>query len=147
MSCNAPFWRPSDGCQCNQLDRCSFHTDVVTVKAEGNCSAALDNFKEEYHPHDPNTGDECAFVLSINELLVEYSKHLNSETRTVVSGGLQQLLNKKAMASGTDNPQPRKGAGSDATTFHDLPVSIAKEYLAIMFSSIHDQGRNNTYIN
>ena len=36
----------------------------------------------------------------------------------LLSGGLQQYLIRQSV-----NEQPRKGAGSDVTTFHDLPVS------------------------
>ena len=116
--CNEQFWRQTDGCQCNQID------NVVTEEPRGGCSAFTECLSKQ---HNPLNLDDVAFVSSMNELLVRYSKHLNSESRIVSSGGVQQLINKKSMAGASsreDNSQPRKGAGSESTTFHDLPVCM-----------------------
>lgn len=49
----------------------------------------------------------------------------------LVSGGLQQLLIKERNNEMTE--QPRRGAGSDVTTFHDLAVSAVRRYFLLSY--------------
>ena len=121
VDCNNQFWSGSAGCQCNQLDSCLDERNVVTVEPKSGYCGLIDSRCATHRSH---VEDEQTFILSMNELLVEYSKHLNSESRIAMSGGVQQLMNKKAMAAAQENTQPRKGMGSDSTTFHDLPVCM-----------------------
>lgn len=78
-------------------------------------------------------GVDCGYTLDIDStlstLLKMYSIHVDTDndSRTppmlVSSGGLQQFLNRRLPRSELEAKQPRKGAGSESMTFHDLPVS------------------------
>lgn len=68
---------------------------------------------------------DTTLIMSFTQLMKKY-RSVTNESRTdnlVMSGGLQQFLNRKACHQKSRVTQPRKGDGSEITTFHDLPVS------------------------
>ena len=109
------------GCQNNQNTDCCAIVDEPQAQALISQGAA--RFSIPSHIEDSET-----FMLSVNDLLVKYSKHLNIAPEEIMSGGVQHLMNKKALAAmkERDQQQPRRGMGSEHTTFHDLPVSNNK---------------------
>lgn len=75
--------------------------------------------------------DSDTLLKSLSKISKLYSMHVTdnhpdySDT-LFVSGGLQQYLirSKLLEREKLQQSQPRKGAGCDSTTFHDLPVSM-----------------------
>ena len=74
--------------------------------------------------------EDISLSVSFEQLLGLYSMYVNRSDRpkpTALSGGLQQFLIRHKHSKPTEETkvhQPRKGAGSDFTTIHDLPVSL-----------------------
>ena len=78
------------------------------------------------------------FKSTVRHILSLYTMRTNQsetgaqdkqENRHVLSGGLQQYFIRRSKKVRPGTEQPRKGAGSDNLTFHDLPVSILSWYV------------------
>ena len=117
------IWLQNPGCQYKQHDCCCIERDTASELDKNGYYAGPGYCNKSQYSHKT---DECTFILSMNELLVKYSQHLTADCTLVTSGGVQQLMNRMAMPVDTQkgNSQPRKGTGSEITTFHDLPVRI-----------------------
>ena len=91
--------------------------------------------------HHGDLESDCGFILanSFKHLLTMYSSQVSGQPDPtnpapdsledhplIVAGGLQQYLIKNIKKNKETTEQPRKGAGSEYTTFHDLPVNVVE---------------------
>ena len=103
-----------DFCSCTSLTQPEFPV-TVTIPP--------DNQKQ--HDSCNNQDLDITLVNSFKSLLKLYSMHVaESDRACLVSGGMQQYLIRNSQHKTPDetSSQPRKHAGSETATFHDLPV-------------------------
>ena len=142
------FQSDRSGCQCNhylqdnRLSSDSSASDAITNQCLVWEDTDLNNLDRTNTFEEPCSQSNEHFDLdivlnSLKTLLGKYSSQLGAETMTqplIVSGGLQQYMNRKLASSKCTTHQPRKGDGSEVTTFHDLPVSFFfKDAYKILF--------------
>lgn len=135
------YWANCSGCQCNQnkarnlIEQCDSESVSLNNTLIGR--SVIDNSCQQFLS---TTEANKPFVETLNALLLKYTMRASINTRdscVAMSGGLQQLLNKQKNVS--KDCQPRRGCGSELTTFHDLPVRFCFHLFLIdvLFSYIY----------